>query len=124
MAGIWHFAAGMIVINLLALLFTQLDKILLARMLTLDAFWLLRLGRHGGRRALHGDRTDRYCVYPRFTELATRGDEIALRAVFHQAAQMVTVFVGAIALVLVLFAESTLRVWTGIQSWRGPSHLL
>src|ERR1017187_8921854 len=36
--NIWRFAAGMVAITLLALLLTQVDKILLSRMLTLEAF--------------------------------------------------------------------------------------
>src|SRR3989442_12275852 len=36
--GIWHFAAGMIAINFLALLLTQLDKIMLSRLLPLETF--------------------------------------------------------------------------------------
>ena len=36
--GIWRFAAGMMAITLLALLLTQVDKILLSRLLTLEAF--------------------------------------------------------------------------------------
>jgi O-antigen/teichoic acid export membrane protein len=54
--------------------------------------------------------------YPRFTELATNGDQAALRALYHQGAQMVTVLTGSVALLLMLFGERLLRLWTGNQA--------
>jgi len=36
--GIWRFAAGMMAITFRALLLTQVDKILLSRLLTLESF--------------------------------------------------------------------------------------
>ena len=52
-------------------------------------------------------------LYPRFTELATNGDEAALRAVYHQGAQLVTVLMGSAAMVLMVFGDRVLRLWTG-----------
>ena len=52
-------------------------------------------------------------LYPRFTELVTKGDEAALRTIYHQGAQMVTVLTGSAALVLMIFGYKVLRLWTG-----------
>jgi len=113
LTGVWHFAAGMVAINLLALLFTQLDKILLSRILTLEAFGYYAFAGIvvGALSMVVGPITTAF--YPRFTELATRGDEVALRAVYHLGAQMVSVLVGASAVVLILFADRVLLLWTG-----------
>ncbi len=43
LVGIWRFAAGMIGITMLAILLTQVDKILLSKMLDLES-WVLHLG--------------------------------------------------------------------------------
>jgi O-antigen/teichoic acid export membrane protein len=110
---IWHFAAGIVAITLLTLLLTQIDKILLSRLLTLESF---------GYYALAGIVTSILTMitgpistafYPRLTELVTKGDDAALRAVYHQGAQMVTVLTGSAALVLMLFGFRALRLWTG-----------
>jgi O-antigen/teichoic acid export membrane protein len=109
----WRFAAGIVAITLLALLLSQVDKILLSRQLTLEFF---------GYYALAGVVTSSLtmltgpiatALYPRFTELATNRDEAALRTLYHQGAQMVTVLTGSAAIVLMTFGYSVLRLWTG-----------
>jgi O-antigen/teichoic acid export membrane protein len=110
--GIWRFAAGMMAITLLALLLTQVDKILLSRLLTLEAFAYYALAGvvAGGLYTLAGPITAAF--YPRFTELVTRGDDNALRAAYHQGAQLVTVLMGAAAVVLMMFGDRVLLLWT------------
>jgi O-antigen/teichoic acid export membrane protein len=113
---IWRFAVGLVAINLLSLLLTQVDKILLSRLLPLEAF---------GYYALAGVVTGvlpmvtapiATALYPRFTELVTRRDETELRTVYHRGAQMTTVLMGSVALMLMLFGYRVLWVWTGNPS--------
>jgi O-antigen/teichoic acid export membrane protein len=113
MANIWRFAAGMMAITFLALLLTQVDKILLARLLTLESFAYYALAGvvANGLYMLTGPITAAF--YPRFTELATNGDVVALRALYHQGAQLVTVLAGSAAMVLMVFGDKILRLWTG-----------
>jgi O-antigen/teichoic acid export membrane protein len=114
--GIWRFAAGMMAITLLTLLLTQVDKILLSRLLSLESF---------GYYALAGIVANGLCMligpitaafYPRFTELATNGDTVALRSIYHQGAQLVTVLMGSATMVLIVFGDRVLRLWTGNQA--------
>lgn len=109
---IWHFAAGMLGITFLALLLTQIDKILLSRLLTLEAF---------GYYALAGLVTGGLYVlvtpigtafFPRFTELYARQDSFALKKTYHLGAQLVTVLMGSAALILMVFSERILLLWT------------
>ena len=111
--GIWRFAAGMMAIVFLSLLLTQVDKILLSRLLTLESFAYYALAGSVASRlyVLTGPITAAF--YPRFTELATNGDGVALRAVYHQGAQLVTVLMGSAAIVLMVFGGRVLRLWTG-----------
>ena len=113
LVSVWRFAAGMMALTLLVLLLTQVDKILLSRLLTLEAFGYYALAGvvAGALYMLTGPITAAF--YPRFTELATNGDEVALCAVYHQGAQLVTVLVGSAATVLILFGDRALRLWTG-----------
>ena len=110
--GIWRFAAGMMLIVFLSLLLTQSDKILLSRLLTLKAYGYYALAAvvASGLYSLVAPITAAF--YPRFTELATRGDEIASRLAYHQGAQMVTVFTGAAAVVLAVFHDQVMLLWT------------
>jgi len=101
------------VITILSLLLTQTDKILLSRLLPLEEFahynmaWVVATGLCI---MLAGPISS--ALYPRFTELTTRGDVLALRAVYHQGAQLVTVLMGAAVAVLILFGERVLRLWS------------
>lgn len=109
--GIWRFAAGMMAITFLTLL-TQVDKILLSRLLTLEAFAYYALAAvvANALNMLTGPVTAAF--YPRFIELATRGDELSLRAFYHHGAQLVTVLVGGAAVMLTMFGDRIMLLWT------------
>ena len=110
--NVWRFAAGIVAITLLALLFSQVDKILLSRQLTLESFGYYALAGvvANSLTMLTGPITTAF--YPRFTELHTNRDEASLRILYHQGAQMVTILTGSAAVVLMMFGESVLRLWT------------
>ena len=110
--GVWRFAAGMMVITLLSLLLTQVDKILLSRLLTLEAFGYYALAGvlANALYLLVGPVTTAF--YPRFTEYVTQGDDAALRSAHHQSAQLVTVLMGAAAVILMIFGDRVLLLWT------------
>lgn len=112
LVGIWRFATGMMAITFLALLLTQVDKILLSRLLTLEAFAHYALAGVVANALYMATGPISAAFYPRFTELVTRGDEHALRTVYHQAAQLVTVLMGSAAVVLIMFSDRVLLLWT------------
>jgi len=109
----WRFAAGMMVITVLALLLTQVDKILLSRLLTLEAFGYYALAGTVATALYMLSGPIGIAAYPRFTELVTLRDESRLRAVYHESAQAVTVLMGAAAVVLIVFGDQVLLLWTG-----------
>jgi O-antigen/teichoic acid export membrane protein len=110
--GIWRYAAGMMGITVLALMLTQIDKVLLSRLLSLEAFAYYALAGvvTSMLPRLTGPITSAF--YPRFTELAARNDDASLRAVYHQGAQLVTVLMGAAAIVLMVMGDRALLLWT------------
>jgi O-antigen/teichoic acid export membrane protein len=113
---IWRFAASFVAITLLSLLLTQIDKILLSRLLTLETFGYYALaGVVAGSLAMMTVPIST-ALYPHFVELVTKGDEITLRRVYHQGAQMVTVLTGSAAIVLMIFGYRVLQLWTGNPS--------
>jgi len=108
-----RFAAGMMATTVLALLLTQVDKILLSRLISLEDFGYYTLAATvaGVLYQLIGPITQAF--YPRLTELVTLGDTKGLVKTYHRGAQLVSVFVFPAALVMVLFGENFLRLWTG-----------
>jgi O-antigen/teichoic acid export membrane protein len=110
--GIWRFAAGVMLITLLAVLLTQVDKILLSRLLPLKIFAFYALAGVLTNALYMLTSPISAAFYPQFTELITRHDVVALRRTYHQAAQLTAVVVGGAAVVLIIFADSVLRLWT------------
>lgn len=111
--GVRSYAAGMAGITVLALLLTQVDKILLSRLLPLENFaqYALASTVAGVLAALVAPLAAAY--YPRFTQLAAvSADKPELVKTYHQAAQMVSVVVGSAAGMLILFGDRVLTVWT------------
>lgn len=113
LTGIWRFASGVMAITLLALILTQIDKILLSRLLPLKVFAYYALAGVLTTSLYMLTGPISAAFYPKFTQLATRGDVTLLTRTYHQAAQLTTVAVGAAAVVMIIFADSVLRLWTG-----------
>jgi O-antigen/teichoic acid export membrane protein len=110
--GIGRFAGGMMGITFLALLLTQADKILLSKLLTLSEYGYYTLATMvaGSLHMLTGPIIQAW--FPRLSELHANNQQAELIKKYHQGAQLVSVFMGSAAIIMILFAESILRLWT------------
>jgi len=108
-----HFAGGMMATTFLALLLTQVDKILLARLLSLEAFgyYALAASIAGALSIMIGPIAQ--AVYPHMAKLATQDNEAALVSVYHHAAQLLTVLTVPVVMLISFFAEGAIFVWSG-----------
>ena len=115
LSGVWRFAGGMIAITFLALLLTQVDKLLLSKLLTLNEYGYYTMAAAvAGSLYMMISPISQAC-YPRLCELQAQDNQSALAQTYHQGAQMVSVLAGSAAIVLILFAETFLRLWTQDQ---------
>ena len=110
--AVWRFAGGMMGITFLALLLTQSDKILLSTLLPLSDYGYYTVAAlvAGALYMLVTPITQAW--YPRLCELQARNDQQGLVRAFHQGAQLVTVIAGSAAIVLIVFSETILYLWT------------
>lgn len=110
--SVWRFAGGMMGITLLALLLTQVDKVLLSKLLTLSEFGYYTLAATvaGALYMLIGPITQAF--YPKFCQLHAQGNTAGLATNYHQGAQLVSIVAGSSAVVLFFFSETFLRLWT------------
>jgi O-antigen/teichoic acid export membrane protein len=107
-----RFSGGLMGIALSGTLLTQLDKLLLSRILSLPDFGVFMLASSlaGGLLSL--------CIpiaqawYPRLSALHAERNEAGLVSTFHLGAQLVSVLVGSAALFLIAFADPILALWT------------
>lgn len=112
-ADIWRFASGMMAITFLAILLTQVDKVLLSRLLSLESFgyYTLAVTVAGVLYLATGPITA--ALYPRLVELAALENEGPLASTYHQGAQLITVLMAPVMALLCVFPESVVFVWSG-----------
>jgi O-antigen/teichoic acid export membrane protein len=110
---IFDYARGMAIIVLLSLLLTQIDKILLSRMLSLDAFGIYTLAAtvSGALYVLITPITT--AIYPRLVELLSRQESAALVLTYHRGAQILTIITAPGAFILMLFGDGVVFAWSG-----------
>lgn len=118
--NIWRFAAGMSGIALSAIILTQLDKVILSKLLTLEMFGYYTLAGVASSVVpvmLVGPVFN--ALFPRFTSLAAINDDTALKLLYHQGSQLMAVLVLPVAAVLAFFSFDILLLWTGSAKTAG-----
>ncbi len=110
---VWRYAGGILGITLLALILTQIDKILLSKLISLSdyGYYTLAAVVAGALNIVGGPINQAW--FPRLSELYTRNDQAGLIKTYHQGAQLVSVLMGSAALVLIVFTNPILQLWTG-----------
>lgn len=113
---IWRFSAGMSGVALSATVFTQLDKLILSRTLSLKAFghYMLATVIVSGMYLLIMPIFN--AMYPRFSTLVVSGDTEKLTDLYRLSTRMLVSVLFPIATVLAIFAKDLVLVWTGNPS--------
>lgn len=112
MSGVWRFASGVFLINLLNMM-TQVDKILLSKILPLNEYGAYMVAVNIAFTLFIFIAPIQQAYYPRYCELYAREDTCALIENYHKGAQLVTVIAGSAAIVLAFYSESILKLWMG-----------
>ena len=109
---IQRYAGGMLVITVLSFLLMQTDKILLSKLLTLEAFGYYTIAAlvANSLQLLAGPID--LAFFPRLTELVARKSDALLTTNFHLGSQLIAVIVGAAAIELIFFGDILLNLWT------------
>jgi O-antigen/teichoic acid export membrane protein len=111
--GVWHFAAGVGGISVVAVLLTQLDKVILSKLLTLKMFGYYSLATlvAGGLSLVIGPVSS--ALFPSFSRLVALGDEEAIKQLYHRGCQLMSVLLLPFAVLVALFPREIMQVWTG-----------
>jgi O-antigen/teichoic acid export membrane protein len=112
MKAVSKFASGMLGITLLKIMLTQIDKVILSKLLTLSEFGYYTLATTVASSLLIIVSPVVQAVYPKFCELHARHDYNALASTFHKSSQLVTVIAGSFCITMILFSQTFLEVWT------------
>ena len=111
-----QFAGGVMLITGMALLLSNLDKVLLSRLLPLDVFGRYTFAATIAQAPLGLVVPIVQAFYPRFTRFWTDGKGGLLAGAYHFSAQLVSVAMGSAAMFVVLYGRQALRLWTGDAS--------
>lgn len=111
--SVWRFTAGMSGIGLTALVFTQLDKVILSKMLGLEEFghYMLATVVVSGLYVLISPVFN--VVYPRMTALVAKGEIEKLTDLYRSGTRLLAAVLFSVAMLLAVFAEDLVHIWTG-----------
>ncbi|MFA5779090.1 MAG: oligosaccharide flippase family protein [Elusimicrobiota bacterium] len=110
---VWRFSAGLTGISVVSLILTQTDKIILSRMLSLEMFGYYTLA-IAVSHVLYNFYGPVYtAVFPRFCQLISVSDYSELKALYHKSCQLLSVMVLPSAVVICLFSQAIMFLWTG-----------
>lgn len=119
------FAGGMALMTALYLVLSQADKALLSALVPLSSFALYALASSVAGALNLAVAPIGQVAFARLNHLAAGGGGAELAATFHALAQLMSVAVAPAAIVLALFAQPVLVVWTGDPAVaRGTAPLL
>lgn len=113
LVGIRRFAGGIFGVTLLALLLTQVDKLLLSRFLPLTEFGYYMLASTIVGVLYLASAPIGQAVAPMLVRLAESGDKVPLSNSYHAASQLVTVILAPAALLMALFPTGVMLAWSG-----------
>jgi O-antigen/teichoic acid export membrane protein len=111
--GVMRFAGGMGGIALAGMVLTQMDKVILSGLVSLDTFGYYVLAGLVAT-SLHLFIGPVFAAtLPRLCALVAEGDDHAVGKVYHEATQLTVVLVVPLALTIGFFAPAILQLWTG-----------
>ncbi|ALG68705.1 oligosaccharide flippase family protein [Beggiatoa leptomitoformis] len=121
---IWRFMVGMNAITLVSLVLTQLDKIILSKILTLEAFGYYSLASMIAASLYRAISPIAAAVFPRFNQLITINKELELKRLYHKSSQLIATIIFPLAIGIAFFSYEILWLWTHNQQMAEQSYLL
>jgi O-antigen/teichoic acid export membrane protein len=110
---IWRFSAGMAINGLSYILLTQIDRLVLSRVLSLETFGWYFFASVAASTLLKIAAPVQNALFPRFTELIHHGNLRELARVYSAGTQFLSVLIFPPMLLVCLFSAQLLLAWTG-----------
>jgi O-antigen/teichoic acid export membrane protein len=121
----WKFASGMMGIMVMSAVLTQVDKIVLSKLLSLAAFGYYMIALNLANVVLQFVNPVYSALFPRFSQLSVEhGGEAALSALYHKSCQLVSALVIPVACVLTFYSQEILFLWTHDQIIVENTHIV
>lgn len=113
---VWRFSAGMGIIALSSVVFSQIDKIMLSKILTLEEFghYMLATVVVSGLYLLVTPVFN--IIYPRFSALVANGDNKKITDLYRLGTRVLASVLFPIAMLVTLFAKELVTLWLGDEA--------
>ncbi len=122
--GIWRFAAGIGGTSILGIILTQVDKIILSKMLSLEMFGYYALASIIALSPLRLSGSLFVSIYPRFTQLVSLNEKERLKQLYHKGCQFMSVLILPASIVVALYSYEIILLWTQSPITAEKSYLL
>lgn len=109
---IWRFAAGISWTTIVSMILSQIDKILLTKLVSLEQFGYYMLASTLAQKLSIILQPFIVTISPKLIALATQPDEKKLINFFHKSSLFISLTITPIASVLIFFAPTILELWT------------
>ena len=113
LCNVLKFSLSMAAMTGIWILITQIDKIILSKLLPLAEYGYFTLAVLAASGVLMISGPISTAVLPRMTRLNAESKEIELFNLYHRATKMVAIIAVPVTLMLAFFAEQVLWIWTG-----------
>jgi O-antigen/teichoic acid export membrane protein len=122
--GVWKFTAGMSGISILGVILTQLDKIILSKILPLEIFGYYMLASVVAMSLARLFTPIFFSFFPRYTQLVSINDTIGLTQLYHKSSQFISVLILPVAIVIAFFSYEIMLLWTQNAETAEKTHLI
>jgi O-antigen/teichoic acid export membrane protein len=109
--SIWKYAAAIAANAIIGIVLTQLDKIILSRMLTLKMFGYYSIAATVASAIWMIIIPFNTAVFPRFVQFHEMKKSLELRKLFHHASQILSVLLFPVCALLIVFSREILLLW-------------
>lgn len=109
----WRYASGMAGMAVVSILLTQIDKLAVSKMLSLEMLGFYTLAGSLAAIPLMLASPIALAIFPRFTELVALGDREQLTKLYHRTCELVAIAIIPAGLTIALFTNDVIYMWTG-----------
>ena len=110
---VWKFAGGVTAIALVSMLLTDLDKLVVSGLVSLEDFGYYTLASRMAGTLYVAASAVFAAVYPALVRLATEQNEAKFAELYHRGAQILSLLVFPAAITAAVFAKPLIFAWTG-----------
>jgi len=111
--GVWRFTVGMGATGIVTFFLSQLDKVVLSKVLSLTLFGYYILAKQLDTATQMSSSAIFTAFMPRFSALIAQKQESALRKLYHQGCQLISLVVLPASAIIAFFSFDLVSIWMG-----------